>query len=51
MNLLGNLAQHLENTTDRTHGVNNLQSWTKIVETHHNDQPFFPWCEFSPLPS
>ena len=28
-----------------------LQSWTKVVETHDNDQPFFPWCEFSPLPS
>ena len=27
------------------------QSWTEVVDTHDNDQLFFPWCEFSPLPS
>ena len=28
-----------------------VQSWTKVIETHDKHQPFFPWCEFSPLPS
>ena len=31
--------------------IQKQQSWTEVVETHDNDQLFFPWCEFSPLPS